>query len=161
MAFGGGCRNWNEHLNRLFEAERYPLERPIPRLSGPLDGISFSGRENLESERSHSYAMQVHAQLNKPTLGGREWTRVDKVKPLLETKEENIQASNKKDIEVKTENESKPEGKAEKQKQAKEKKGGEKEKSEGKGPVLDDKDHSFINFCNLHVNLMIARLGRF
>ena len=105
--------------------------------------------------------MQVHAQLNKPTLGGREWTRVDKAKPPLETKKENIQTINKKDIEEKTENEIKPISKAKKQKQAKEKKGGEKEKSESKGPVLDDKDHAFINFCNLHVNLMLARLGRF
>ena len=161
MAFGGSCRNWNERLDRVFEAEEHPLVRPMPRLSGPLDGISFSGRGNLESERSLSYAMQVRSQVNKPTLGGREWTKVDKVNPLLEEFGENVKASNKKDIDVKTENENKPKGIAGKQKQAKEKKGGEKDTPEGKGPVLDDKDHSFINFCNLHVNLMIARLGRF
>ena len=159
MAFGRSCRNWDDRLDRMFEAEE--LFCPMPRHSDPLDRMSFSGTRNLESERSLPYTRHVRFQPNRPTLGGREWTKVDKVTPSSEVFGENVKASNKKDIAVKTKNENKPKGIAGKPKQAKEKKGGERKESDGEDPILDARDLSFINFCNTHVNLMVARLGRF
>ena len=128
MAFGRSCRNWDGRLDRMFEAEEHSLFCPMPRHSDPLDRMPFSGMRYPDSERSLPHARHVRFHPDRPTLGGREWTKVDKVKPLLETFGENIKASNKKDIEAKTVNEIKPISKAKKQKQAKEKKGGEKEK---------------------------------
>ena len=161
MAFGRSCRNWDDRLDRMFEAEEHSLFCPMPRHSDPLDRMPFSGMRYPESERSLPHARHVRFQPNRPTLGGREWTKVDKVTPSSEVFGKNVKASNKKDIAVKTKNENKPKGIAGKPKQAKEKKGGERKESEGEDPILDAKDLSFINFCNTHVNLMVARLGRF
>ena len=161
MAFGRSCRNWDGRLDRMFEAEEHSLFCPMPRHSDPLDRMPFSGMRYPDSERSLPHARHVRFHPDRSSLGGRNWTKVDKVNPSSEVFGKNVKASNKKDIAVKTKNENKPKGIAGKPKQAKEKKDGERKESEDEDPILDAKDLSFLNFCNTHVNLMVARLSRF